>query len=62
MPKIARLVLVNYGIRNKQAVPRSTFIAMTRFYDLKLSLKTKQQVAYRYNETFAYLKNIRDPR
>jgi len=42
MPQIA--TLVNYVIRNKQAAPRSKFTAITRFYDLNISVKAKTTI------------------
>jgi len=50
--------VVDYGTRNKQAAPRSKFIAMTRFYDLNVSVKAKTTS---YNEIFAYRKESSRP-
>jgi len=36
--------LVNYSIRNKQAAPRSKFIAMTRIYDFNLVLRKNDKL------------------
>jgi len=56
------LAVVNYGICKKQSAPTSRLIAMARFYDLNLSVKTKEQVKhmYRFTEIFATAKNLRD--
>jgi len=48
-------------MRNKKASPISKVIAMTRFYDLNLSVNTNTTIqTYHYIEIFAHPKKIHD--
>jgi len=57
-----KLYEINCGIRNKQAAPRSTFIAMASFCDLNLSVKANTtNKTHHYIEIFARPKKTSPP-